>query len=497
MPSHIPVLSDHAYQSTTFETIDPITKEVQTQLHVGTWNLQDICRSKATQGAYSNNPWDVDEDRPSFEARKRKQIEKIEAKIKNGDDIVFLQEIDFLLVAANKLLKNEFIVMLKRNGYELVLSHRPVEHGFSQQPMAMIYNTNKLQLKSVQGVFPAPPNVGGVRKYRGYETSFTLKNAPFTPVVATNLHLLYGHNYKSEIEEYQKKQERAGVLSIMGGDTNNVQNENLSTALGNWNVPTNISRDPKTGQLTTCHDDPKKQKAYDRFFGVPSAGCYLRSQPSIRTEHVFIKNSEAKFRPIEDNNKYRPVSISRVGERWRRGKEIIFELEQEYFKTKDKKQHDKLLEEMGQVIHWKKLDVTTCFSNPSIQEAYLEVSKIKRNIKQDYAPYIEPLKRQSLSGRFHLFQAASNQSRLQGDALKSEILDTLYEKINTCSSLGDLQQKIATIKKSPDYKILATGQGLFTVLLLGLMKTSSIVAFEKFCAEKEKELSSKGFSKSH
>lgn len=496
-PTKIPALSDHAYQSTTFQTINPATDQIQTQLNVGSWNLQDMCRSQATQGNHANNPWDADEDRPNFEARKRKQIEKIEAKIKNGgDDIVFLQEIDFLLGAANKRLQNEFKAMLLRNGYELALSQKPGDPNFSQQPMATIYNAQKLQLQNTKGVLPAPPDARGIRKYRGYETTFSLKTAPFTPIVATNLHLLYGHDYKSEIEDYQKKQERTGVFSIMGGDTNNVQNENLNTALGNWHNPTNVSRDHNTGQLTTSHRDPQnpassKQKAYDRFFGVPSSGCYLRAQASLRSEHVFIKNGEAKFRPINDNEQFRRVSISRVGERWRRGNDIIHELEQKYFTAPNIIQQNKLLKEMHQVIQWKKLDTQTCFSNPAIRAAYGQIKAIhdNQNKKRFYEHYIDPANRQSHFGRDHFFKAATISSNLQGDALKSQILDKFYTKIERCTSNKQLENEIKKIKKSPDYELLATGQGLVTRLSGGLIKTSSIIAFEQFCAEKKIELS--------
>jgi hypothetical protein len=394
----IPALSDHAYQSTTFQNINPGNDQVQTELNIGSWNLQDICRSKATQGSHANNPWDADEDRPNYEARKRKQIEKIEAKIKKGgDDIVFLQEIDFLLGTANKQLQNEFKTMLQRNGFELALSQKPGDPKFSQQPMATIYNAQKLQLQTAKGVLPAPPDARGVQKYRGYKTTFRLKEAPFSTIVATNLHLLYGHNYKSEIEDHQKKQERTGVLSIMGGDTNNVQNENINTALGNWHIPTNISRDHNTGQLTTSHTDPvnpasSKQKAYDRFFGVPSAGCYLRAQATLRSEHVFIKNGEAKFRPFKDDEKFRRVSISRIGERWRRGKDIIHELEHKYSTTQNTIQQNKLLGEMYLIIQWKKLNTQTCFSNPAIRQAYEHVKETyeNQNKKRLYEHYIDP-----------------------------------------------------------------------------------------------------------
>jgi hypothetical protein len=80
---------------------------------------------------------------------------------------------------------------------------------------------------------------------------------------------------------------------------------------------------------------------------------------------------------------------------------------------------------------------------------------------------------------------------LQGDALKSQILDKLYTKINDCKSRPELENEIKKIKKSSDYALLATGQGLVTRLFGGLIRTSSVIAFEEFCTEKKIELSPK------
>ena len=526
MPDYIPVLSDHAYQSTEFLSIKPEDNSVQIKLNVGTWNLQDKCFSKANHvtQAYANNPYDADETQANYAARKRAQFNKIEANISNGgDDIVFLQEVDFLFGKQNLELKKEFQQMLKRHGYELVFTERPNDPNRTQQPMAMIYNTKKLQLNSSQGVFPAPPDSNGKQKYRGYETTFTLKDGSNRKVVATNLHLLYGHDYKNEIEEYQQTMEQRGVFSIMGGDTNNVQNSNLNTALGDWSASTNISHDPQTNQLTTAHSDPGKpgqriQKAYDRFFGVPSAGHYLKTQPTQRSEQVVINSKgEAEFKPF---TKF-PVSISRVDERWRRGKDIIAELELVYSKTRSVSKRHELLNEMSDVIHFKNMKPANCITNSLILEDYknylfkqkYDSSKdngsvhgtslhhahnpqqmfhhgVKHSPKNDYAYYIEKADRSTNSGRSHWFKVSSDSMRnqLKGDALKSEILDKFYKRIDKCQTVQDLKKEIKAIEKSADYSILATGQGLITKMSLGLIKTSSVIAFEKICSVKENEL---------
>jgi hypothetical protein len=536
MPSKLttlPVLSDHAYQSRSFRAVNP-KNNIQTELTIGSWNIQDKCRSKQTQGGfYANNPYDIDEDPISFDIRKRAQMQKIVENIKQpgGDDVIFLQEIDFLTDKTHKKLKNELIDILKQNGYQLILSDIPTTMGYSQQPLAILYNKTKLKpvRGSNKGVFPSPATAQGIQKYRGFETSFTLYNNPSTTIAVTNLHLLYAHDYKSEIEDYQIEKQREGVFSIMGGDTNNIQGLNLNSALVNWHRATNISSDPNTNQLTTKHTDPtlpsnaRYQKAYDCFFGVPPTGCYLESQLTSRSEEVHIdqKTKQAIFTPIHASE--RPISISRVGERWRRGKHIIKELEAKY--QQQATERDKILDEIHSVIQWKKLNANTCLSNSDIKTNYFntyptrtvpvlaedaENASIlshqannsfnrghkkpvtaKNNIKINYDHYIDKTKRNKFAeGRPHTFYAQKQNSLLRGDTLKSAILDQFSMMLNNCQSTKELKETIKKIKGGNDYKILATGQDLTTRIFNGLIKTSSSIAFDDMCQQKKQELSS-------
>lgn len=483
----IPVLSDHAYQSTRFQSIDPRTGKPVLELNVGSWNLQDKCFSKENHvnKLYANNPYDADETQDNFEIRKRAQIGVIEQKISNGgDDLIFLQEIDCLL-GPNKALRSELKTMLQRHNYALELTHNLSSSQYTQQPMAIIYNAAKLRLQSSQGVFPAPP-VHGKQKFRGYETTFALKDGTRRQIIATNLHLLYGHDYKTEIEDYQKAKEVQGVLTIMGGDTNNIQNANLNTALGDWHTPTNFSMDAATQRLTTRHDNATgstTEKAYDRFFVVPPAGCYIKATPTERSEQVTINpTGDAEFSPITQFK----TSTSRVGERWRRGKDIIKELETEFNSVTSTKDKYKLLKEMHSVVELKKLDDTKCFTDAAVQKAYQAFE-----LKPPYDYYIPQSKRIANNGRFHLFKAETPGDTLKGDALKSKILDDFMNRIEKCQTLDELKRTIQQIKREAGYLTLATAQGLTTKLAMGLIKTSSIIAFETMCEDKRSELSGK------
>ncbi len=304
MPDSIPVLSDHAYQSSNFEIVDPHTGAIFFNLNVGTWNMQDLCFSKKNHAThlFSNNPYDADETQGNYEIRKRAQFSKIAQNIgANGDAVVLLQEVDFLLAEKHTHLKDEFIAMLRVHGYELVLTTRPADHNYTQQPMALIYDTKKLVCapESIP-LFAAPPDFRGKSKYRGYETIFTDLRSKIVFAVA-NIHLPYGHdNYTSEIYAHQMDLMRRGIPSIVGGDTNRPPPANLWTSSTDGRIATNFSRDPATGKLITEEDVPGYPgfvfpKAYDRFFAAASG---MVTHMTARSEQVSIDaDGNAVFSP--------------------------------------------------------------------------------------------------------------------------------------------------------------------------------------------------------
>lgn len=299
MPNFIPVLSDHAYQSALITTTNLQTK-VELRLSVGSWNLLDRGFSKIThtRQEFSNNPFDADETLENYEKRKRTQFNKIEQNIRkhpeeDGDDIVFLQEVDFLLAGKHPALAKLFKDMLDTYDFGLVVTEPSKAPFYAQQPMALIYNKKRLLLHDEgQGVFPAPADIRGAIKYRGYESIFTEQESN-QQIVLTNIHLLYGHDYSLEMQRYRMVKEIDGFLNIIGGDTNGTQRLGLATLLGDEDIATNFSKDPFTGALTTEQIDPTDPqryipKAYDRLFGIPPLTCSLAAHPTSRREQVSI-----------------------------------------------------------------------------------------------------------------------------------------------------------------------------------------------------------------
>lgn len=302
MPDFIPVLSDHAYQSRVFQMFGP-QGELIVELAVGTWNMLDQGFSKASHynKEYSNNPYDADETLDNYNTRKRAQFLKLKQNIgQMGDDIVLMQEIDFLI--SHPDLKSEFITMLDEHGYNLIITHMLVDPNFSQQPMALIYNREKLCWSANNPLFLSPPTVFGKQKFRGYESVFIHTQSQQMIAVA-NLHLLYDLDYRLALQWYQTNAVQQGVLSIMGGDINNAPKSFLDT-LCDASIATNFSLDPSTGKLTiyeatAAFSEHRRPKAYDRFFGAVPPMFYLRSQITCRCEQILIDtDGNAVFSPI-------------------------------------------------------------------------------------------------------------------------------------------------------------------------------------------------------
>lgn len=317
--------SDHAYQSIHIDVMDPKRHASIYSVSTGTWNLQDRCHSKESHvsKAFHNNPFDYDEPPDFFFARKMAQITRLEEKIREGgDDIVFLQEIDFLIISSrqNQVLYNEFCVMLARHGYNFVLTARPQPGMPSQQPLATIYNARRLELLidagcASRGVFETHAN--SKAQFRGMETTFRILDAgPLfnKMLVATNLHLRFDVDYRAYIDAYQRYMQAKDVLHVMGGDTNNVQNERIINAIGDQSFATNFTHTEETlPKLTIIHQNFVK-KAYDNFFMVPFKQYYATARfSSQRSELVEIDHRGfAVFKP----NLSTYVATTRVGERW-------------------------------------------------------------------------------------------------------------------------------------------------------------------------------------
>ncbi|MDR3502114.1 MAG: hypothetical protein P4L79_05975 [Legionella sp.] len=79
-------------------------------------------------------------------------------------------------------------------------------------------------------------------------------------------------------------------------------------------------------------------------------------------------------------------------------------------------------------------------------------------------------------GRSHLFDASSEHFHgLKGDYLKTKILCDFKDQLSKCTDLDKFDAKVASLRSSTAYDILATGQGI-TTKILG-RETSSVTAF--------------------
>lgn len=133
--------------------------------------------------------------------------------------------------------------------------------------------------------------------------------------------------------------------------------------------------------------------------------------------------------------------------------------------------------------------------------AWLDYSKDIFSLIRHILPVNEYL-HGKISNRFHLFSANVHSIAytseknigfkamyhpLQGDDLKRAILNDLKSKISEIISQGDLASFKQTYLSSPEYKVLAKGQG-FTTRLFGL-ETDSQRAVALIFANHEKKLS--------
>ncbi len=355
-------LSDHAYQSKKFCDVSeaPGQAKQSFELNVASYNLQNLCFSKSGDKSHANSPFpDYDESTEEYKKRKKSQIDQIVEKLKIGEDILCLQEVDFLIPSRpkskTKVKLSEYLCSeLSKIGYAIELTPKGAD-GSANQKMAIIYNSKRFDVvqASQKGVLPFTS--GTNTQNRGFEVTFQDKKTQKN-VIITNLHLIYDHNYHPELENYQKS--KKGTMHVMFGDCNNVQGEFLKTAIGDWNSATNVSLN-KQGQLTTEH---KKEgghvwhKAFDLSFASPSTGCYVTASPNPWSEQFKAdEHGKINLQAIDLSQTSR-ISRSRVGEHWRRGTDIVYELLSKYQDSSTSAQDkQKISKEILDVVKLKRL----------------------------------------------------------------------------------------------------------------------------------------------
>ena len=132
-----------------------------------------------------------------------------------------------------------------------------------------------------------------------------------------------------------------------------------------------------------------------------------------------------------------------------------------------------------------------------------DVSKetLRDLLRQDAAPAKggHPNQHQTVNphgGRRHLFEASIDKFEslketyldAKGDHLKSLILSNFKTKIDGIQDVEQFKACVEQFKKSDEYKVLETGQGM-TTRLLGL-QTSSSKTFDKMVDARAKEIES-------
>lgn len=287
--------SDHAYQSICIfsKNVDakpPADGETISQdkrIDVATWNLQDLCTASSEKRRFSNNPFNYTENLWGYRERKELQIEKILSYL-GSDDIIFLQEIDFLFCNAGSfyvvnpelnMMQQELTARLLQGvaekNFGIIISPHNFIRGCGTQKLVTLFDKSKFTLLDSDPVFLTEMG-GGYFMHRGLEARLQEIETGHV-LIATNVHLKYGESPVDAILAYQSM--HSEHLCIIGGDTNHVDEQMLALASGGYNYATNFSCDVN-GYLTTIHEGiemgPGLKKSYDRFFVTPSTDTPIK-----------------------------------------------------------------------------------------------------------------------------------------------------------------------------------------------------------------------------
>lgn len=337
-----PLVSDHGYQAWHVDRVAADGSIIE-MIEYSSYNMQDKCKAPQ-EGRHGNNPFGIDEDWSTYESRKTQQIEFLADKLAQGDDLCYLQEIDFLAwslpLAFNdegctERLRDLFTRKILCQGFAF-----QIQENSDCQALAILYRESKFTLDTADG-----PATSGVfyhkkqKRFRGMKTKLLMRNQndSLTPVVATNVHFIHDYPYyPQEIEAYQKELEAQGVLGLMAGDTNNVSNESLgSLAFGDWEQATCFHKN-KAGNLTIARNPEKGiMQSVDKTMPVAAAKESLQIKLLARSEELeqidLLLQPETRFRmlPVASHRCER-TSVTRIGERLRRGREIVDELAVSY-----------------------------------------------------------------------------------------------------------------------------------------------------------------------
>ncbi len=339
--------SDHAWRSVAITVFPGI------RLQGATWNMQMRCISKEhavaraieckydLQYAHSNNPLDITEEQAEYSSRKIQQLDELKTIMDMGNEFILLQEADWV---KSSVLKREYLAFLKTQGWALI--ETPVDNK-GQQLLVTLYNTRKLRPvpRSGKGMFPGHYNC------RGYRHDFT-DVITGKPIALINLHLEYGHDYSQEMIDAQFALVRENIPSIMGGDTNNIQNVHLKSMVSSWHHATNICSDGRGG-LTTVHESGGSgarpvQKAYDGFFVAPDRGSFVQVEDKPGKFFEDLGGGVVAYKDYIPDPAH-AVHQTLRGRPWQRFKDILLDYDVILGHTMDPAEQTKLRTQMNNI----------------------------------------------------------------------------------------------------------------------------------------------------
>lgn len=330
-------LSDHSVQSITANLRTKADRLCFT-VNVATYNMLSRGYSKAVNGLYSNNPFDVDELTDDYFDRKYRQFLELGNLLKTHD-FLLLQEVDFLTnstfnystaqatqdyLKKLQLLKHQFHQLLAANNFAISMTSRSSSE-IRQQLLVTLYRKNRFTLASSRGVFEAATPYG-YRQFRGFETIFLVENTQ-AELVITNIHLRFGDpTCAAQIDSYQAEMEEKKSFSIIGGDANNPQTM-LRHAIGDEREASTFSSsfdEKNTIRFSTVHDESGVAKSYDRFWVVAPPNFYLEVSCNKDINKHFIVNT--KGNPCTNLSACAMPFRTLPGKRYRPTEELILDL---------------------------------------------------------------------------------------------------------------------------------------------------------------------------
>ena len=280
--------SDHIIQEIKLELYQD--NELMFTIQGASWNMMNQCHSRMGHSsykhnpefAYSNNPFDIDEDKEQFISRKKLQWLEIEKLIESNKQFIFLQEIDCLL---REPVKSYYIKKLADKNWHYIITP-----GIGYQPLAILYDSAKLSPNdNGNGEF----GIGG--KFRGFGSVFKYNNADLITLI--NVHLDYNIDYSEYLMNFQQQQIEKNIVTIIGGDMNYPYGLDICA----WPYATNIACNDD-GQIVDVHEDTNIKKKYDGFLVSPNLLGYLKV--SYNQDYYYhIEFDQLLFKPLANNFK--------------------------------------------------------------------------------------------------------------------------------------------------------------------------------------------------